>query len=106
MTTATVTEGSSAQLTVTFYNTAGEAATPTSATYKVTDKLSGTTMLSQANISPISSAVTLDLTPATNTLVHQEYKTETRVVTVVAVYGNGDQIVSEYEYLVANSRAA
>lgn len=102
----TVTEGSSAQLTVTFYNSAGIAAAPTSATYKVTDKDSGKEMLPETSITPISTAATLALTPTVNTLVNQGKRNELRVVTVVADYGDDDQFVAEYEYKVNNSRAA
>ncbi len=99
-----VTEGSSAQLTVSFYNSAGAAATPVSASYKVTDKATGQELLAETEITPISSSVAVSLTPAANTLINQGLAYETRVVTVVAIYGDDDQFVGEHEYQLNNSR--
>lgn len=100
-----VTEGSSAQLAVTFYNSSGVAESPDSGTYKITDQNTGREILPATNISPIASQVMLALTPTVNTLVSQGKGHEIRVVTVVAVYGDDDQQVGEYTYRVNNSRA-
>jgi hypothetical protein len=100
-----VTEGSSAQLTVTFYNASAVAEAPDSATYKVTDLDSGRELLAATSITPISTQVALGLSPTVNAMVNQGKRFEMRVVTVTAVYGESDRHVAEYRYKVNNSRA-
>lgn len=99
-----VTEKSSAQLVVTIYNASDVAEAPDSASYRVTDLESGKELVAATAIVPVATSVTLDLAPAANTLVSQGKRSEVRVVTVTAVYGDADQCVREYQYKVVNSR--
>jgi hypothetical protein len=100
-----VTEKSSARLIVTFYNASNVAEAPSSALYKITDLDSEKEIVAPSSITPVATSVTLDITPTANTLVNQTKRFEVRVVTVTAVYGDADQLVEEYQYRVANSRA-
>lgn len=98
----TVNEGSTAYLTVAFFDEDGDALAPTSATWQVHDVRSGQVMQAEASIAPISASVTLTVPPAANAIVTAANERETRRVTIKAAYGTGQAINAQYDYEVIN----
>lgn len=97
-----VKEGRAAWLDVTFRNRSNQPEAPTSATYKITCMTTGTVIVPEAAISPVSSAVTITISSEQNRIINQGNARERRLVTVVAAYGVGDALPDEMEYEVVN----
>ena len=97
-----VNEKSTAYLTVTFRDKAGAAQAPATAKYRIDDVATGQPVRSEIDISSPGSTVELTLTVDDNTLKNSIAAAEQRRVTVVAEYGSGDAVRSEYIYEVFN----
>lgn len=98
----TVTEKSTAYLTVSFYDKSGALAIPNSATYRIDDVQSGSQVRTDTAISPIASSVEIKLTTTDNAILNSAGRNEQRRVTVVAIYGVDDQVTDEHVYEVAS----
>lgn len=97
-----VNEKSTAYLSVTFRNKAGAAQAPATARYRIDDVATGQPVRAETEIAETGSTVELTLTVDDNTLKNPLGATEQRRVTVVAEYGTGDAVRSEYIYEVVN----
>ena len=97
-----VNEKSTAYLSVTFRDKAGAAQAPASAKYRIDDVATGQSVRSDTDLDSPGSTVELTLTVDDNALKNPIAATEQRRVTVVAEYGNGDAVRSEYIYEVIN----
>ena len=97
-----VNEKSTAYLTVTFRDKAGAMQAPATARYRIDDVATGQPVRSDTDIGSPGSTVELTLTVDDNTLKNPLGATEQRRVTVVAEYGAGDAVRSEYVYEVVN----
>jgi len=97
-----VNEKSTAYLTVTFRDKAGAAQAPATATYRIDDVATGQSVRADTDISSPGSTVELTLTVDDNTMKNPIAAAEQRRVTVVAEYGSGDAVRSEYIYEVVN----
>lgn len=99
----TVTERSTAYLTVSFYDKAGALAAPASLTYRIDDVESNVQVRGDTTLTPANS-VEITLTPTDNAILNLVGGNEQRRVTVTAVYGASDQLTDEYIYWVQNLR--
>jgi hypothetical protein len=96
-----VSEKSTAYVTVTFLDKDGVAAQPSSATYGIHDVDSDTAIRAAGtSLSPSNGAVEITLNKTDNTMVDSTKAKESRRVTVIAVYGADDELLSEYTYEV------
>lgn len=100
---ATVNEGTTAYLTVTFKDKAGVNAAPASATYRL-DCLTTGTAIKPPTALPAGASVEVTLTKTDNRIVTAANVRERRRVTVVGTYGADDQVQQEYDYDVLNLR--
>lgn len=98
---ATVTEKSTAYLTISFYNKAGVLDEPTSISYRIDDVESGQQVRANTSVAA-ANTVEITLNSADNTILNQVGGDEERRVTVTAIYGENDQITDEYIYQVQN----
>lgn len=98
----TVTEKSTAYLTVNFYDKAGALNVPNTITYRIDDVFGGLQVRGDTAIGAPASSIEITLTAADNTILNTAGQNERRRVTVTAVYGLGDQVADEYIYEVAN----
>ena len=98
---ATVTEKSTAYLTIAFYNKAGALDEPVSISYRIDDVESGQAVRASTSVAP-ANTVEITLTSTDNTILNQVGGDEERRVTVTATYGANDQITDEYIYLIQN----
>lgn len=92
-------EGESGYVTASFFDSNGSPAIPVSASFWVHDS-GGTVMQGVTVINPLDVSVTIEMTPAVNTLLSAVRNVETRVVTVRAVLASGAVVQEEYEYNV------
>ena len=96
-----VNEKSTAYLTVTFKDKAGADEAPTSATYTITDVITGTSVRASTPITPIAAQVEITLAPDDNQIYLAAGKDlEYRRVTVIGVYNVTDQVTDEFIYPV------
>lgn len=93
----TVNEKSTAYLTVTFKDKAGNLAAPQSLTYRIDNPATGVEVRADTALTA-SDTVEITLTPADHTLAGAS--NERRRVTVKAVYGASDALNSQYDYQV------
>lgn len=96
-----VTEKSTAYLTVVCKDKLGVAQTPATFTYRVDDVYTDTQVRGDTSLTP-ASQIEITLTLADNTILNSLHSYEKRRVTVVAVYGIGDQVTDEFIYEVVN----
>lgn len=99
-----VNERSTAYLTATFLNKAGQTQQPTSVSYRIDDAMTRTQIRGATSVSP-SSTVEITLTPADNAIISPSLATERHVVTVIGVYGESDQVTAQFVYEVVNFQA-
>lgn len=97
-----VDEGTSAYLTVTFKDKAGEQAIPDSINYRVDCLTNNKEIRGDTEITPPAAEVEIHLTPADNAIIDQANKTEAKLVTVKASYGAEDAINASYRYNLRN----
>ena len=96
-----INENSTAYLTVTFRDINDVIVTPTTVTWKAHDKLTGTIL--QATTGVYAASPLLIVIPYTvNALLDANHRTETRIITVEAVYDDVQHINAQYEYAVQN----
>ena len=95
-----VSEKSTAYVTVTFLDKDGVAAQPSSATYAIHDVDSDTEIRAFGALTPTDGVVEITLNKTDNTMVDSTKAKESRRVTVIAVYGADDELLSEYTYEV------
>lgn len=98
---ATVNEGTTAYLTVTFKDKAGVNAAPASATYRIDCLTTGAAIKATTPL-PVGASVEITLTKTDNRIVTAANVREQRRVTVVGAYGADDQVQHEYDYDVLN----
>jgi len=91
-----VMEGSTAYLTISFYDTDQSLITPKTIDYYITDD-SGTLIHSPTSVTP-ASTITITLTPSDNSLSSSSDRIN--VVTIIAYYSPTNRVVSEYRYNV------
>lgn len=101
MSLVTINEASSGTLTIEFLDEAGLPAAPSSISYRIDCVTSGTEIRDDTAIAP-ASVVDLGLTPEDTRIVTQSNRIERRRVTLVAMFGPGDQLTQDYEYSVRN----
>lgn len=101
---ATVNEGSSASLIVSFFDADDVAEAPDSLTYRIYDHASGEEIRAETTISPAFAITTIPLTPDDTVIVNSARSQEQRRVTVVASFGVGDALTEEYSFFVKNLR--
>jgi len=98
----TVNEGTSSWLTVTFKDKAGVLAAPSTLTYRIDCMTTGAAILAETTLAGPGSSVELHIPDELNAIQSPANALEYRRVTVVAVYGGGDQITSFYDYIITN----
>ena len=96
-----VNEKSTFYLSITFKDKDGKAVAPTSATYRVDDVDSGTSVLSSTSISP-AATVELKFAPTETSIIDSTNVYEKRKVTVTANYGTNDSVTKVFFYNVRN----
>lgn len=96
-----VNEKSTAYLTVAFTDKDGVPAAPASATYRI-DDATGAGAIRASTALGAGASVEITLTKEDNAIVNAANRFETRVVTVIAVYGASDELRDEYRYQVKN----
>lgn len=96
-----VTEKSTAYLTVNFFDKNEVAAAPSGITYRVDCEDTGAELVPDTAGAP---GTTLEITiPSTaNAIQDPAHAFETKLVTVTATYGVGDQLTGYYRYRVRN----
>lgn len=97
-----ISERSTAYLTVAFLDADNNPQTPAAITCRIDDVGSGQEVRPASAVAP-ASAVTITISPTENAILSDNLR-ERRRVTVVAVYGTGDQVTGEYIYEVVNLR--
>ena len=97
----TVNEKSVAVLTLLFKDEDGALINPSTASYRVDDKSSGSNITAATTINPVDGMYDIVITAAQNAIVDSAKVFETKVVTVSWTYGTGDAN-AEYEYRVKN----
>lgn len=100
-----VNERSAFALRVTFFDENAEAVSPTSATYRIDDESSKTSILPSTPFPSLSTAVDLWITSDQNFIIRPRSKWEIRTVTVSYVYEseNGPTpATAQYKYKVVN----
>lgn len=98
----TVTEKSTAYLTISFYDKSGALNVPNTITYRIDDVASGLQVRADTAIGAVASSVEINLTAADNAILNTTNRNEQRRVTVVATYGVSDQVTDEYLYEVVS----
>lgn len=96
-----INEKSRCYLTVAFYDKDGNAAIPTSATYRIDCVTNNTQVKDDSSLTP-GSSIEIPITSSDNAIIAITNTLERRKVTVEAVYGSGDEVHDEYEYYVKN----
>ena len=97
-----VNENSSLIFDVSFIDPDGELMTPVSATYRLDDYQSGASIIEETAIGDLDSVVEIALSPSDNAILNQALFAEKKVLTVRATYGQSDQVIVDYTYLVRN----
>lgn len=96
-----VNEGSTAILTVDFFDKDGNTAAPDTAQYRIDDVATGSSIRANTSIVASSSSVDVTLTAADNAMVTNSSDTEIHRVTVTASVA-GQPVQNEYDYSVKN----
>jgi len=87
---------------VSFYDDAGVAVVPTSATYRIDDLASGTEITGTTVISALAASVDISITAAENAMQSQNNSHEVRIITVEWTYGAGRNGKAQHKYKVKN----
>lgn len=99
MAISSVSEQTTAYLTVNFLDKNGAEQAPTSGSYTIKTR-AGDSIKASTIIDPIASSVEIELTSSDNSIINTNGKSEVHIVTVIGVYGPGDQVVGVFEYQV------
>src|SRR5678815_5015493 len=95
-------ERSSMTVTVAFADEDGEPVTPDSATWRIDDEDSRTSILPATVISPLATSVELEITDEQNRIIRTRSKFEIRTVTVEFDYGTDKHGTAQYKYKLMN----
>lgn len=96
-----VMEGTSAWVTVRFYDKAGNLAAPASATWQAHDLASGTELKAETALTP-ASTIEIAVPASVNEIVNERLAKETRRITIKASYGVDDKANAQFDYEVRN----
>jgi hypothetical protein len=97
-----VNERSTMILTVAFFDDDGVAVAPTTASYQIDNRNSGTSILVSTPITTPGTTEEIEITSAQNRILNAANKEEIRVVTVDFTYGSSRRGTVEYFYKVKN----
>jgi len=100
-----VNERSTRWLTIGFKDRAGDAAAPSSASYRIDCLTSGSEIRADTAL-PAGASPEITLTPDDNAIVDESHRVESRLVTVYGLFGADDELYLAYEYDVINLRKA
>lgn len=101
---AFVHENTTAYLTIAFQDATGAPSVPTSASFRLDCLSSGREIANWTPIPTPAATVALTLAPLWNCIFNAARRRELRSLQVVAHYGPGDQIHSEFRFEVVNLR--
>ena len=87
-------------VTVSFFDDAGAAVTPSAATYRIHDKASGAIIVATTSLAGLSTTKEIEVTSAQNALLNQSDNTEEHILTLTFTYGSSRQGTSEYRWAV------
>lgn len=91
-------------ITVSFRDRTGVLAAPTTARYRIDDRATRREVKPWTSLTPATS-ITIEVLPASNTILNDKKQEEIKVLTTEAVYGadaTDDVLTAEYEYAVRN----
>lgn len=91
-------------LIMAFYDNYRRPVTPATATYKITDVNSITTLKEETAIVDLAQKIELEIPPEVNDLINEKLDLEPKAITVTYSYWNGRATVvrvSEFQYVVA-----
>jgi len=95
-------ENSTVIVNAAFVDEDGAPVTPNAAKYRVDDHASETAIVALTAISPLSTAVDIEIPGSANKMVDTTKRTEVRKVTVQFTYGSGRRGTAEYRYELVN----
>ena len=98
----TTDEGTSAFITVTFYDKEGNPEDPAAVTYEVHDEDTDTELVAAAALSPVSGVVEIDLSGDAVAMHDDTKQKETHVVTIKATHAGGQGLNAEFRFRVHN----
>ena len=96
-----INEGSSGDLTASFYNSAGQPDVPTTVTVQIQCLTNNQEIRAEQAVSPASS-ILIPITRTENRIINQANQIERRRVTVRTTYGAEDGLNDQYDYVVRN----
>ena len=97
-----VNENTSAFMTIVPKDTAGDAVTPTSMSYRIDCETTGTAIKAETSLTP-GTSVAVTVTPTENRIITAANVEEIRVMTVECVYSSGtDEIQEQFRWRVKN----
>lgn len=96
-------EQTSGQVAVTFRDSSGTLATPTSVSYRIDCLTTGASVRASAALTPASS-ITIGLTPSDTTIVGANNAYEIKSITVTSAYAGSEGATQEMQYSVVNLR--
>ena len=96
-----INEGSSGDLTASFFDSAGQTDVPTTVTVQIQCLTNNEEIRAEQSVTPASS-ILITLTPTENRIINQANQKERRRVTVKTTYGANDALNDHYDYLVHN----
>lgn len=99
---ATVNEGSTCYLTVSFKDKNGVAAAPTGVSYRIDCLTNDQEIKDDTDFTPPAASIEIEIDSTDNAIIDQDNHSERRLVTVTGTYGAEDKIVEEYEYDLIN----
>jgi hypothetical protein len=97
-----VNERTTMLLTVAFFDDDGVAVAPTTASYRIDNRNSGTEIVDDTAIATPGTTEEIEITSAQNRILNAANKEEIRVVTVDFTYGSSRRGTVEYFYKVKN----
>ena len=102
--TKIVAEGTTSYLTAIFKDKDGVLAVPTSISYEIEDKETGTPILAATAVAPLADTVEVTISAAQNAMVGTG-DLEDHLITFTAGYGGGEQVTNEYVLTIKNLQA-
>lgn len=99
---AIVNEKSTSYITVSFFDRNNAPRAPSSLSYRIDDVMTRTPIRPLTVIENPGEVVEIVLSPDDNMIVTPHLSTEQHRVTIIATYGDDDQITDSYTFLVRN----
>lgn len=99
---AQINEGTKYEFNVRPLNAQGNAYTPTTGRYKMTDKDTSTEMLAWTSFGTLSTSMDEEISGLLNTIINSAKPSETKVITIELDWSTPDQSTTEHEYEVIN----